>query len=151
MRLDKKNLNTNAGFTLLEILLAVFIIGIVSTVILSRVPSIELYNERVESDTLKSHLRYAQSRAMNTNKNWGIQFLSPSHYRMYSVEEAGTTYRFIPGRESAVSITLTELKMQANQTVEFDEMGSPGASDISVRTSNGVELILVTAETGFFN
>ncbi len=138
------------GFTLLEVVLVIFILGIVTTVALTRIPSIDRYNEIVESDTLKSHLRYAQNRAMNTNLDWGIDFLSSSQYRLFgSIDEAGTQYRYFPGSESAVNVTLTVLRMQANQVVKFDEMGSPGAADISIKKNSGDELFSITSETGF--
>ena len=138
-----------AGFTFIEIITVIFIIGIITTVAISRIPSIDAYNRRVEADTLKTHLRYAQNRAMNTDKPWGIEFLASSQYRLYSIETSGTQYRFFPSLESTGIVTMHVLEMQPSTNVKFDDMGSPVPGVISVKMKDGSELYSVTAETGF--
>ena len=144
-----KLFNERAGFTFIEIITVIFIIGIITTVAISRIPSIDAYNKRVEADTLKTHLRYAQNRAMNTDKQWGVEFLSSSQYRLYSIETAGTQYRFFPSLESVGTVTMLVLEVQPGTNVKFNDLGSPVPGVISVKMQDGSELYSVTAETGF--
>jgi len=46
-------------------------------------------------------------------------------------------------------VTMTVLKVKSGVNVEFDDMGSPGSSDIPVKTEDNSPLFTVTAETGF--
>ena len=61
-----KMIGTEKGFTLLEIIAILVILGILAVVVVSRTTSMnaEVY---AGADTLKTHLRYAQILAMNTN------------------------------------------------------------------------------------
>jgi len=63
----------NRGFTLIELISVLLIMGIVAAVVVSRVGTSN--NEVIaQMEVVKSHLRYAQSRAMNSDLVWGIRF-----------------------------------------------------------------------------
>ena len=67
------NVRNNRGFTLIELISALLIMGIVAAVVISRVGTSN--NEVIaQMEVVKSHLRYAQSRAMNSDLVWGIRF-----------------------------------------------------------------------------
>jgi len=150
-----RNTNSQSGFTLIELITVIIIISVVTTVAIARIPSISTYTRRMETDTLKGHMRYAQNKAMNTNPDddilWGIDFITASGYRLYSRIRSSATmdYKYFPALESASTVTMTVLKMKPGVTVWFDTMGSPGSSDISVKTEDNNQLFIVTAETGF--
>ena len=59
------------GFTLIEIITVLLVISIVSAVIVNRLmdTSVELI---AQTDVIKTHLRYAQSRAMSSNAYGGF-------------------------------------------------------------------------------
>ena len=69
--IGKKIIMRNRGFTLIEVMSALIIIGIVSAIAVSRfgISDTELI---IRSEVVKSHLRYAQLRAMNSESVWGI-------------------------------------------------------------------------------
>lgn len=70
----KNRLQSNKGFTLLEII-AVLVIAAIAAVVVTSVISRNRSNLKGRTEALKAHIRYAQSMAMSTDKrNWGIRF-----------------------------------------------------------------------------
>lgn len=136
---------TEKGFTLLEIVAIFVIIGIIGAIAISRVGSTANYRRIGELDKVESHLRYAQSRAIRTDVNWGIRFNNGSTYWLFQNVVAN---QVIFSGEDHNPITLSNLAItSAPQTITFDRFGSPGAANITVATSGGN--ITVTAITGF--
>lgn len=137
---------TEKGFTFLEIITVIIIIGIIGAIAVARVTSTADYGRIGELDKVKGHLRYAQGRAIRTDSTWGIRFASATTYFLF--QNAVANPIIIPG-EGQNQITLSKLSVtSAPQTITFStKFGSPGASDITVATSGGN--ITVTANTGF--
>jgi prepilin-type N-terminal cleavage/methylation domain-containing protein len=135
------------GFTLLEALCVLTLIAIVTTVILSRVMdnSVELIGEM---EAVKGHLRYAQTRAMNSNQTWGINFSANS----YTLEENNTTSTTaLPGESGAVGTLAQGSVTSSVNPVVFNQWGSPGSTDVSVTISDGSDSLsfTISALTGF--
>ena len=107
-------------------------------------------------ELVKNHLRYAQSRAMNTETKWGIKFDTPTRYWLFKESATGTIIR-LPGVETSDgSVTLANIQISGfPATVSFDFVGSPGASAISPITvqsklgGSAVGTITITKNTGF--
>jgi type II secretory pathway pseudopilin PulG len=141
----RKILKMEKGFTVIEIIAIFVIVGIVSAVAISRINSTADYGRIVEFDKVKSHLRYAQSRAIRTNSNWGINFSTSNTYWLF---QTVSTNKILFVGEASNSVTLSKLSItSALPTITFDSFGSPGAADVIVTTSGGN--ITVTANTGF--
>jgi MSHA pilin protein MshC len=141
----ERSVQLASGFTLLEVMAVLLIIGILSAVVISRAVSIASEEALAELHQVKSHLRYAQSRAMADNAAWGISFASAGTYCLF--QTAAANCRVLPG-EGTNTVTLAHLGItSAPQTVTFDGRGSPGTSDVTVGTSS--ETITVTANTGY--
>ena len=140
-------LHSSHGFTMLEVICVLLLIGIISAVIISRAidNSVELIGEM---EIVKGHLRYAQTRAMNSNQSWGINFSGSS----YTLEENGaTSVTSLPGESSAVStLALGSISTTANPVV-FNQWGNPGADAITVTVSDGsdAESFTIAPLTGF--
>ena len=133
------------GFTLLEVVAVLFIIGIISAVVVSKAVSNASEEARAEQRQVKAHLRYAQSRAMADNADWGIYFASANTYRLFQTDAANR--RVLPGQD-ADTVTLAHLGItSAPQTITFDGHGSPGDADETIGTSG--DTITVTANTGY--
>ena len=140
----------NQGFTLIEAIAVLVLMGILGAVVVSSYSSTEINALVAEEATLKGHLRFAQLRAMNDNASWGIA-LSPGAYTLQ--KDAAPAPLVLPGEDSAthtlpagISITLG-----AGTTVSFDQWGSPGPANIAVTLSSGTDArtIPITANTGF--
>jgi prepilin-type N-terminal cleavage/methylation domain-containing protein len=134
---DKKitPLNNTHGFTLVEVICVLLLIGIITTVVLSRTMdhSTELI---AEIEMIKGHLRYAQARAMNSNQSWGINFSSSS----YTLEEDGAaSVTALPGLNGAIR-TLTEGTISSTvNPIVFNQWGNPGTTAITVTISDGTD------------
>jgi len=103
-----------------------------------------------EVETLKGHLRYAQSRGMGDSVSWGASLTSNTYVLQRNGATASTIW---PGENSAThtlpgGVTITT---GAGTSITFDSWGSPGSSDIALTLSAGGESqsITITGETGF--
>jgi prepilin-type N-terminal cleavage/methylation domain-containing protein len=140
----------NGGFTMMEIIAVLLVIGIVAAVVVSRMGDTGNFDLASQLEVLKGHLRYAQSRAMSSNSVWGINITSTTTY--YLFEGAGsTTPVHILGEDNAtVSLTAKKSALtisSAPQRITFDGYGSPGTTTLTVATNGGN--ITVTKNTGF--
>jgi Tfp pilus assembly protein FimT len=137
---------TEKGFTFLEIVAILVIIGILSAIAISRIGSTAAFGRIEEFNKVKSHLRYAQSRAIRTDANWGVNFSNSSTYWLFQTVAAN---KIIFVGEGSDQVNLSQLSItSAPQTITFDRFGSSGAANIAVTTSGGS--IIVAAGTGFF-
>ncbi len=59
------------------------ILGVISYFVATRLFTDEA-SRHAEMDLVKNHLRYAQSRAMNTETNWGINFDTVEQYCLFN-------------------------------------------------------------------
>ena len=143
----RKILKTVKGFTFLEIIAVIIIVGIIGAIAVSRISSTDTYIIKGELDKVTSHLRYAQGRAIRTNSTWGISFNDASTYWLFQTVGTSSVQQTFAG-ENANQVALSKLSItSAPQTITFDRFGSPGAADITVTTSGGN--IAVASNTGF--
>ena len=151
MKRKVKQSNGQGGFTMIEIIAVLLIIGILSAVALTRFYGTSAADLASQLEVVKSHLRYAQTRAMNTDSVWGINLNSTTTYYLFK-GIGSTTPILIPGENSAtVDLNAKKSKLTISPPtgggVAFDSHGSPGLSTITIATSGGS--ITVTQNTGF--
>ena len=145
---------------MIELIAVLIIIGIAAAVAAVRMTSTSAYDLASQFEVVKGHLRYAQTRAMNSNLIvWGINFTDSTHYYLFQ-GTGSTTPVQLPGEDS-VTINLNTKKSGLTITtpvrITFNEFGSPCAAtgtppapltaDATVTTSGGT--ITVTRNTGF--
>lgn len=148
MEQSVKRTTRNGGFTMMETIAVLLIIGIIAAVVVSRMGDTRAYDLVSQVEVLKGHLRYAQSRAMSSSSTWGINFDSTTTY--YLFQGAGsTTTVLLPGENNAtVSLTAKKSGLTITpQRITFDAYGSPGTTTLTVTTNVGN--ITVTKNTGF--
>lgn len=141
------------GFTIIEVIAVLVIIGIVTVITISGSTSGDSYKVASEAQTLKTYLRFAQSRSMSdeTTSGWGVLLAADS----YTLQKNGATAPyFLPDETSAThymqsGVTITGCTNCVNSTVTFDEWGSPGSATLSIALSPATPDIIVTQTTGF--
>jgi prepilin-type N-terminal cleavage/methylation domain-containing protein len=142
------------GFSLIEAVTVLAILSIVAAFLVSRGISTGAVNAQADANTLKSHLRYAQSLAMNDlpTARWGIEIDGSSYSLVCDGDTCPDDIPVFPNESSSTISLSANAAASPTGTILFDNWGSPGADNIPVTIStNGetVETITVTAGTGF--
>jgi prepilin-type N-terminal cleavage/methylation domain len=155
----------NNGFTIIEAIAVLLIIGVIGSVVLiSWNYSTSVYDLTSQTEVIKSHLRYAQARAMNTDVVWGVHFETNNTYKLFKYDTF-MAYVNLPG-ESSDTITLEDMTLSpsgATVYVSFDSWGKPytdvasqtsqaevgGWRDVSVSLGGDTQTISIRNNTGF--
>ena len=143
------------GFTLFEIVMVLLILGIISYFAATRLFSDDVPTQAAELELVKNHLRYAQSRAMNSDPQtgytyvYGIKFGSPTRYWLYREPDEDTIIRLPEAGtdDGAKVLSVVQVTPPDGNKIAFDSFGSPGAATITLNTTAGN--ITVTKNTGF--
>jgi prepilin-type N-terminal cleavage/methylation domain-containing protein len=148
----------NRGFTMLEVIAVLIILGIIMAFVVSRSTNIraELSSE---TETVKAHLRYAQCMALaNDIYSWRITLSSgsPDYYTLSKINKSDSTETSpinLPNEDSPTHTLPSGISITSGLgTVTFDEWGSPGTTTQSIILSDGAgnsETITITKNTGF--
>jgi len=145
------------GFTLMELITVLIIIGILSAVIVSRAGTLNS-DLAARSSELRSQLRYLQLMAMKNSTTYlSLKSSGTSYWACYS---PNGTKLLLPGESSTTVSSLADKKMTLNSfVISFDAYGIPYTGDTPVKlttnatiniTINGQNAaIIVVPETGF--
>jgi len=135
------------GFTFIEIVAVLVLIGIVGALAAARLAAIDPYRLTAETDAVKNLLRYAQLKALADEVPWKISFTAASYTLLRNDTPAHLPAEATATRAFAGGVTITSGAV----TVAFDEWGSPGPADITLTLGAGGEArsVLVTKNTGF--
>jgi MSHA pilin protein MshC len=127
------------GFTLLEVVAVLVIMGIITVLAVSQFSSNQ-YKLIAARDTLTSHLRLAQARAMSTSADnvtafsvWGVRFISTTQYHLFSCNQASTCDPTVAANQQAflgadsiiVNITNNVQVTNGALVLAFDRFGTP--------------------------
>ncbi len=147
-----------AGFTLVEIIAVLVIIGVLAAVAAGRLGDDDHRRVVAAADKLKVHLRHAQIRAMFSDTSWGVES-DGGGYWLFSGGDSTNTGVF-PGEETA-TVSLPAGVSVGTFTISFDEWGRPhdgadpetGAEFTAAQTlevANGHAVVItITDGTGF--
>ena len=163
------SIRTESGFTFIEILVVLIVMGIVTAFAIGRGmnPNTGL---SVQTEVLKTHLRHAQSRALNSNIPWGIRTNGAGNsYWMFQYQDPAVVTVQLPGESnSTVNLASSGITMTVG-TYSFDSRGIPYFTDetgvpaatgtslsdlgadqtITLLKSGQTENITITKHTGF--
>ena len=133
----------------MEVIAVLIIIVVVSAVVVSRIVYSDI-EQRGAAEVVKTHLRYAQARAMNTDASWGLKF-DQGRYWLFK-EGALDTPVWIPGQDQD-TVTMPA-GMSAAAVVSFDRLGRPAIDPVpqdgtSLSFGAGLPVVTVTPKTGF--
>jgi len=149
------------GFTLVEIIAVLLVMGILAVIALTRMASTSDVDNKVQAEALKSHIRYVQLRAMNTdpqaancNSPYGIHMSKGSYFMFKECNKDNKV--ILPGSETN-QVYLDNLTLSVNdKDITFDSYGRP-CSDLKGDTlyttdqtiALGTQTITITKNTGF--
>ena len=161
VRKEKYGIRNCGGFTMIELITVLFIVGVIAAVATSAYrtdarelgPQVELF---------KGHLRYAQAMAIQSDKNWGIFVIDGSTYCLF--RDGSTDNRVLLPGENSLRYTLPSgfSLGTVGAIVSFGSgwgvpsetaSGSPAASsNFTLTMAKGSEpptTITITKNTGF--
>jgi prepilin-type N-terminal cleavage/methylation domain-containing protein len=131
-----KIFKTQNGFTLIEIISVLVILGILVTVAVSRMSNFDVavYTGR---DALKAHLRYAQTMAMNKDPNTGTETIMGINYdagaNQYWLFRGTNTSdilllpddsKYVTG-DRKIDLAAKKININSGFTIYFDNHGIP--------------------------
>ena len=142
MTMTRPARHPRAGFTLLEIVAVLLILSVLSAVLVTRGVD-DTAETTAELEAVKSHLRYAQSRAMAESADWYVRFAAGS----YTLYDTDGNAHIPPGAQSA-SVALEHHTATAGTVVCFDELGRPYTDAAGSTPQAGVRTVLASAGAG---
>lgn len=137
----------NAGVTFIEIIMVMVVASIIGVIILYRLmgTGAELI---AQTDVIKTHLRYAQARAMSSDVIWGIH-CDGDFYWLFNDGDMNNKI-VLPGEDSdTVDLADKGISLMENFTLSFDDRGIPHAGDSAADGSElttGHDLTQITVE-----
>ncbi|PKN20635.1 MAG: hypothetical protein CVU71_02290 [Deltaproteobacteria bacterium HGW-Deltaproteobacteria-6] len=148
----QKILKDKYGFTIIEIIAVLIIIGILSAIAVSRSVN---YNAEVYTgaDALKSHLRYAQTMAMNSNPTApGVPVIcgiscNGSRYWLFKGTNIADAIRlpeddnFIDS-DRRINLDMKKIKITSPFTIYFDNRGIPYSAFTDVTTKTPLTSVM---------
>jgi prepilin-type N-terminal cleavage/methylation domain-containing protein len=136
------------GFTTIEVIAVLIILGVLAAVIAARYWSTSPYSAQSVAEEVKNHLRYAQTRAMNSNVIWGVFFISNTQYTIYRNGNTSSTNWVSPPGADSNTVNLSSrgvtLGVTANDVVSFDDWGKPCTDAAGTTLQNTTRSITVT-------
>ncbi len=147
-----------SGFTLIEVISVLFILSVITAVVVSRIWNTET-EVIAQAEVIKSHLRYAQTRAMSTNVKWGIDFTDTGYTLIKDSDDDGpdaADIKRLPGEGSDI-LAFTSGISVTPMTISFDYKGIPYIFSGGTYTEGGTVIdlgsdnpsITITQNTGF--
>jgi prepilin-type N-terminal cleavage/methylation domain-containing protein len=170
MRESQRKANKDKGFTMIEMIFVLIVLVIVAAVFMSRYLSTGTNELMIETDGLKTSLRYAQMKAMNDTVDsaplgWGIFPNSASYTLVKSVLAAtsnlaadkplthpGDTHRLATGVTVAITAGGVTIVAFNEWGAPIDASGVPVTSNVTLALTKASETptnITVTKNTGF--
>lgn len=154
------------GFTLIELVATLLIVAIVSVVVISRGTSTADVNLKASAEAVKSHIRYAQMRAMNMTSSDTIcaasfgMFMSGGSYYMFRDCNTGNKVP-LPGADGS-DVTLPGGMTVSGGTFSFDVWGMPypvvnpastinpsSTINLTISYQGQTEPVIITQNTGY--
>ena len=138
-----------SGFTLIEVVVALILLGILAAVAITRFTALNA-SALGEAEVFKACLRYAQQRAMGDISTWGITIDSDSQYSLFTNNPDLKASPVLPGvGGNSRTLPAGTTVAASNSTITFDYRGQvvtgagPGAAAGTEYLKNGTYPALV--------
>ncbi len=158
------NLKNTSGFTIIEIITVLIVMGIITAFVIGRAQSTRT-DLIVQNEILKAHLRYAQTQAVNSTLSFGIESdAGGNNYWLFKYDPAAlppVVKTKLPSENAdQVNLSGNGLSMTSGAIICFDTRGIPHtdhtattvqAADRTISVSDGSSTlnISITKNTGF--
>lgn len=134
-----------SGFTLVELIVTILIVGILSISIAPRFFGVSAYEDRKAADELLAALRHTQQMAMN--RGGGIQLvLTATNFTVQISGSPPTPLRSPDGLAAYVKTFPTNVVVSPLPTITYDRLGKPNSG---YTINIGTQKIQIEAETGY--
>lgn len=136
------------GFTLIEAIVVIVIVGILAVAGYMSYPNTNIFNVQGTVSQLIQDIRYTQNIAMSLGATYKLQINSTTYQFQNS---SGAAY--IPlGYNSSVVTLPSGTTLSPTQTITFDSNGKPSAgTTITVSATGKTAVITIQAQTGFID
>ncbi len=155
----------NRGFTLIELVMIIVLLGILAVVAAPRLGNIASTNAGAFTDKLRADIRYAQNLAMTRNARFRVHFNSaPAPNPGYAVTDGANTPVLDPAGGGNLSVVLNAGNYNGITVaspfpfIEFDSLGRPYnnagvllAAAATLTVSPGAIPVVVSPQTGAVN
>lgn len=138
-RRSRRGLFNHSGFTLIELVMVITILGIIAYVGIEGTFDMSSYSLDGATQKVLQDIRYAQNLAMTTGEQYGFQVTGETTYEVYKVEDHSiptSPYTQAPMQEDlSQSFTGTTFGAAAEYPafqVEFDAQGTPTLGAMSI-------------------
>jgi MSHA pilin protein MshC len=149
----------NRGFTLLELVMVIVLLGIIAFYAAPRLGTVASANAGVFVDKLRADIRYAQDVAMTRNKRVRVTIVSANAYSITDamgnpIVDPATGKNYVVTLGAGISFGVISFN---GNYIEFDSLGAPydGAGALTaagtVSVMPGALTITVTPQTGAVN
>lgn len=160
-RMPRSTRAREGGFTTIEMLLVIILIGLLSAVAIARWPSIPKTGPAARR--LARDIQYAKQLANRLQTMCGVYFIDSSSYRIFQDNDTGTaTMDPVTGKDFVVTLSgkfsgVTLSQSFANNTLKFNALGTPldgsdtplaAAGTITVSGTGGNRSVTVEPNTG---
>lgn len=145
-------LTVEAGFTLVELIMTIVIIGVLAVAVAPRFYDVDVFQSKGFADQVQATLRYAQKAAIAQRRNVCVAFttstLAVSSASIIGTASACDFYLISPTGQSGVWITAPSniTFSTVPQGFKFDSLGRTSVGTFGVV---GATTITVEAETGY--
>lgn len=146
MKRTERKISGKGGFTLIEIISVLVIISIIAAIAVVKMSSTSDYDVISQVEVVKTNMRLAQSRAMNSSRVWGINFSSASTYSMFQNGNTVNVVR-IPN-QGADNVTLPAGMTITTGIVSFDAWGKPYTDAAGTAAQNATRTLTLTNKSG---
>lgn len=138
---------TNKGFTLVELIVVILLIGILSIFIAPRFFNDNDFKARGIADEIIMATRHAQRLSMSRGQNHRI-IINPGSYRVEKFVTSVSTSVRHPDGNSSFNIILPANIVSTTTTIEFDQLGRP-IPNITTNITIGTFSVTIEKETGY--
>lgn len=153
---------SGAGFTLLELVMVILIVGIISVVAAPNWIGSESFGPEYESRRVLNDIRYTQAMSMSSGQRYRWVRTSSSTYQI--LNESGTAIMLPSGSTSVTlssGVTFGSFSNLPNNLIAFDSVGAPyttstypgtalsSTATIPVTSSSNTRNVLIAAQTGY--